>query len=95
MAKTKRAANPLAWIRNLHEAGTIRRRADEAAEMLAEIERMEAVIATRKRDLRSLNARAESEAKSLGWSDAQIAAAKRGETLMEDGCSYPGVEACA
>lgn len=76
----KTMTNPIAWLRNLDEAGTITKRADRADDVIAEIVDAESRLKALKAHLKSMVAPAEQEALGLGWTAAEIADAKRRAT---------------
>lgn len=73
--------NPVAWLRNLYEAGTITRRIEDAEEVYHEIEKHRREMKRLRGVLRYATKRAEETALAYGWSAEQVAAAKRGESL--------------
>ena len=77
--------NPLAWVRRLYFVGTIRRFADRGEEIAAEIARREAEIKELRANLRKLDKDAEKAALECGYTADQVAAARGGETLSDNG----------
>ena len=91
-AAKRSCLNPLAWVRCLYEAGTIKDAERRAEDIMAEIAKHEATVAALKSDLKRLNASTERSALASGWSTAQVEAAKRGEMMTADGRSWKGGE---
>lgn len=86
-AKQTASARLASWLGRLYEVGSslsrdLPRRVEEHE---AAIAKCEAEIKARRANIRAIEKSAESQVRECGWTEDQIAAAKNGETLDNNG----------